>query len=1185
MPASFPVYLSQIIMLASLSLPALPRAGDRLRWGGLVPGADALAIAAVARAHPATLVVISASSAGAERIADDLGFFLDGHQRSVLRLPDWETLPYDRFSPHQDLVSDRLLALSRLARGEPVLLIVPVATLMQRIAPVAHVSAATLALAPGQRLRIATLRETLLCAGYRLADNVYEHGEFAVRGSIVDLFPMGHDTPVRIELFDDEIETLRSFDPETQRSLAPLARLALLPGREYPFDAAAIEGFRRRWHARFEHDHRACPDYRDVARGIAPGGIEYFLPLFFDACATLFDYLPRDCLLCVEDGAREEIERVWQQVEERHRSLAGDLTRPLLAPAEICLRPDEVLGGMKPFARIDFGPAPAPQRAGAHDFATREPPPIDERRERDAPARIAALAAAPGYGRRLFCAESAGRREVLNELLTRAGIKAPLVTGWDEFAAGDMPVALTIAPLAGSFGLEAPPWLLIAESALFGKRVMQRRRRTRAADGWDSAIRDLSELAAGAPVVHLDHGVGRYLGLQTLEVAGEHGEFLCIEYAEQAKLFVPVTSLGLVSRYTGIDGDAVPLHRLGSDQWARARRKAQEQIRDVAAELLEIHARREARPGHAFPHPGAAYDAFAAGFPFEETPDQQAAIDAVIGDMCAPRAMDRLVCGDVGFGKTEVAMRAAFVAVHAGRQVAVLVPTTLLAQQHFETFGDRFADTPVTIESVSRFRSGKEQKDVLERVAAGRVDILIGTHTLLGPEVRYRDLGLVVIDEEHRFGVRQKDRLKALRASVDILTLTATPIPRTLNMAMAGLRDLSIIGTPPARRLAVKTFVQRHEDALVRDALERELRRGGQVFLLHNDVQTIERRAGDVERLVPHARVGIAHGQMRERDLERVMSDFYHKRFDVLCCTTIIETGIDIPSANTIVIERADRFGLAQLHQLRGRVGRSHHQAYAFLLTPDARAMTPDAVKRLEAIAATDSLGAGFQLATHDLEIRGAGELLGEEQSGQIQAIGYTLYMDLLTRAVAAMRAGRDVEPELAARPALEIDLRLPALIPDDYLPDVHNRLILYKRVGSAAAEEELQRLENEIIDRFGPLPPPTRTLLRIARLRVAAEPLGIVRIEATASGGLLEFGANPRIDPLTIVDLVQHDPRRYRLDGATRLRFVEATTDAEARIGGVERLVTRLGAPVAARPAAAAAAAKAERHQRRSTR
>nr|MBP6482949.1 transcription-repair coupling factor [Pseudomonadales bacterium] len=887
------------------------------------------------------------------------------------------------------------------------------------------------------------------------------------------------------------------------------------------------------------------------------------LPLFFDQCATLFDYLPEQSLLCIEDAARAGIDQVWEAVNGRYRSLGSDITRPLLAPAEVFLPPDELRAALKRHTRIEFTALEQPERAGAHNFGAGELALAREAGKRDDPvARIAAIAALPQARRKLFCAETPGRREMLVELLARAGVKAQAVAGWEDFLRGEAPCAITIAPIAESFRLDEPSCLVVAESALFGKRVMQRRRRSRAAESAETSIRNLAELAIGAPVVHLEHGVGRYLGLQTLEVDGERAEFLCIEYAEAAKLFVPVTALDMVSRYTGIDTDAVTLNRLGSDQWARARRKAQEKIRDVAAELLEIYARRESRPGHAFAHTGAAYESFAASFPFEETPDQLGAIAAVMNDMCAPRAMDRLICGDVGFGKTEVAMRAAFIAVHSGKQVAVLVPTTLLAQQHFETFSDRFADLPVTIDSISRFRSATEQKQVLERVAAGRVDILIGTHSLLGSELRYRDLGLLVIDEEHRFGVRQKDQLKALRATVDILTLTATPIPRTLNMAVAGLRDLSIISTPPARRLAVKTFVQRHDEGVVKDALDRELRRGGQVFFLHNDVKTIDRRAAEIERLIPEARVTVAHGQMRERELERVMSDFYHKRFNVLCCTTIIETGIDIPSANTIVIERADKFGLAQLHQLRGRVGRSHHQAYAFLLTPDEKSMTPDAVKRLDAIAGTDSLGAGFLLATHDLEIRGAGELLGEEQSGQIQAIGYSLYMDLLARAVEAMRSGRLVEPELALRPAIEINLRVPALIPDDYLPDVHNRLIMYKRIASAASDEELHRLEVEMIDRFGLIPPPTRTLMRIARLRVAAQPLGIGKIEASASGGVVEFASQTSVDPLTIVDLVQHDPRRYRLDGGTRLRFIEATEGVEPRIACVERLLTRLATP-----------------------
>ncbi len=1154
--------------------PPLPRAGEHLRWGGLPAGAEAMVLASTAARLGQTLLVVTAESGTSERLEQEIRFFADENPLAsrVLRLPDWETLPYDRFSPHQDLVSERLQALARLAQGDPLVLLVPVATLMQRLAPVPFVAAGTLSLAPGMRMPTDRLRNLLVRAGYRAVENVYEHGEFAARGSVIDIFPMGLDEPVRVEYFDDDIETLRSFDPDTQRSTGALSALDLLPGREFPFHEEAIAAFRRRWHARFDNDHRACPDYQDIVRGVAPGGVEYWLPLFFDDCATLFDYLPEDTVVCVEESARAELDHSWEALKARHSSLGSDHTRPLLEPREICLPPDEVRAGLKRYTRIEFGKAPAPERAGAGDFPATSLEELQLSEKADAPARVQALLALKGT-RLLFCAETAGRREMLAEILRRAGARADAVAGWQDFLTSDARVALAVAPLAAGFALGTPRIAVVAESALFGRRVLQRRRRGRASEGWSSGIRDLAELGPGVPVVHLEHGIGRYLGLQALEVDGERAEFLCIEYAEGAKLFVPVTSLDLVSRYTGIDADNLQLARLGSDQWQKARRKAAEKIRDVAAELLEIHARRAARPGHAFEEAGAAYEAFAAAFPFEETPDQLTAIDAVLGDMSAPRAMDRLVCGDVGFGKTEVAMRAAFVAVNAGMQVAVLVPTTLLAEQHFETFSDRFADLPVSIASLSRFKSAQEQKEVLAKLAEGRIDIVIGTHGLLSPGVRYRNLGLVIIDEEHRFGVRQKDQLMALRSSVDMLTLTATPIPRTLNMAMAGLRDISIISTPPARRLSVKTFVQRHDDTVVRDALSRELRRGGQVFLLHNDVQSIEKRAAQITALLPEARVAVAHGQMRERELERVMSDFYHKRFNVLCCTTIIETGIDIPSANTIVIERADKFGLAQLHQLRGRVGRSHHQAYAFLLTPDEKSMTGDAVKRLEALAGTESLGAGFLLATHDLEIRGAGELLGEEQSGQIQAIGYSLYMDLLERAVKALRAGKLPDADADLRPAVDVNLRIPALIPDDYLPDVHNRLVLYKRLSSASGEDALAGLESEMLDRFGPLPPATQNLLRVARLRLLAAALGIARIEAGASSGLLEFAKDTQVDPLTIVDMVQQDPRRFRLDGGgIRLRFSQALPEAHSRIAFVEELLARFARRAHAAPPGARA-------------
>ena len=1143
--------------------PPLPRPGDHLRWGTLPAGADAMVLAATAAGLHRTLLVVTADSGTAERLEAEIAFFAaeGGLAARTLRLPDWETLPYDRFSPHQDLVSERLRALARLTAGDPLVLLVPVATLMQRLAPVAFVAAGTLSLKPGMHLPPEPLRKLLVRAGYKAVENVYEHGEFAARGSVIDVFPMGLEEPVRIEYFDEDIETLRHFNPDTQRSTGALAELDLLPGREFPFHEEAIAAFRRRWHERFDNDHRACPDYQDIARGVAPGGVEYWMPLFFDACATLFDYLPEDTVVCMEERARAELDHAWDALRSRHASLGSDRTRPLLDPREICLPPDELRSALKNYTRIDFGPEPAPERAGAGDFGASPLGQLQFADKADAATRIASLLALRDT-RVLFCAETPGRREMVAEMLRRAGGRATAVSGWQEFLASDVGVGLAVAPLDAGFVLQNPRLALVAESALFGRRVLQRRRRARESDGWTSGIRDLAELSAGVPVVHLEHGVGRYLGLQTLEVDGERAEFLCIEYAESAKLFVPVTSLDLVSRYTGVDTDNVQLARLGSDQWQKARRKAAEKIRDVAAELLEIHARRAARPGHAFEDPGAAYEAFAAAFPFEETPDQLSAIEAVLADMCAPRAMDRLICGDVGFGKTEVAMRAAFVAVHSGSQVAVLVPTTLLAEQHFETFSDRFADLPLSIASLSRFKSAQEQKDILARLAEGKIDIVIGTHGLLSSGVRYRNLGLVVVDEEHRFGVRQKDQLKALRASVDMLTLTATPIPRTLNMAMAGLRDISIISTPPARRLSVKTFVQRHDETVIRDALSRELRRGGQVFLLHNDVQSIEKRAASITALLPEARVAVAHGQMRERELERVMSDFYHKRFNVLCCTTIIETGIDIPSANTIVIERADKFGLAQLHQLRGRVGRSHHQAYAFLLTPDEKSMTGDAIKRLEAIAGTESLGAGFLLATHDLEIRGAGELLGDEQSGQIQAIGYSLYMDLLERAVKALRAGKLPDGDTELRPGLEVNLRIPALIPDDYLPDVHNRLVLYKRLSSAEGEDALLRLEGEMLDRFGPLPPPTRNLFSLARLRQLAATIGIARIEAGTASGLLEFARDTRVDPLTIVDLVQQDPRRFRLDGGgSRLRFTEPLPDGPARLAFVEELLVRLAA------------------------
>ncbi|MFN3587093.1 MAG: transcription-repair coupling factor, partial [Moraxellaceae bacterium] len=978
----------------------------------------------------------------------------------------------------------------------------------------------------------------------------------------IDLFPMGTDYPLRIDLFDDEIDTLRRFDVETQRTVENIPAVELLPAREFPLDKGAIRHFRDAWAQAFSGDPKRCPVYQDVANGLAAGGIEYYLPLFFEETGTLFDYLPDNALLFVDAGAHGQALHFWQEVQNRYESRRHDSTRPLLPPEKLFLRDNELFAAIGRFPRVDWQAGAVDERAGSCNLPFTPPPalPVDARAEQPL-AALNTYLLGHGDARVLFCAETAGRRESLLELLARGGLKPRAMDGWADFlASGDPTPAIAIAPLEQGLSLDSPALRVIAESQLLGQRVMQRRRRKASSQdvSAEMGIRNLGELQPGAPVVHIDHGVGRYQGLVTLELDGEPQEFLLLEYADNAKLYVPVASLHLIARYSGADDAAAPLHRLGTEQWSKARRKAAEQVRDTAAELLNIYARRAARPGHAFRFDESDYALFAAGFPFEETADQAAAIVATIADLRAPRPMDRLVCGDVGFGKTEVAMRAAFVAVQDGRQVAVLVPTTLLAQQHYENFRDRFADWPVKIEVLSRFRSSKEVNAALAALSEGKIDIVIGTHKLLQPDVQFKNLGLIIVDEEHRFGVRHKEALKNLRAEVDMLTLTATPIPRTLNMAFSGMRDLSIIATPPARRLAVKTFVRESNDEVIKEALLRELLRGGQAYYLHNEVDSIEKCAADIAALVPEARVGIAHGQMRERELEQVMQQFYHKQFNVLVCTTIIETGIDVPSANTIIMDRADKLGLAQLHQLRGRVGRSHHQAYAYLLTPHKKAMTADAEKRLEAIAQADDLGAGFALASHDLEIRGAGELLGEEQSGNINTVGFTLYMEMLERAVKAIRAGKTPNLDAPLELATEVNLRISALIPDDYLPDVHNRLVLYKRISNAKSTEALDEMQVEMIDRFGLLPDPVKNLFAVTALKLAAEQLGIHKIDAGPAGGRLEFSPETKVDPMRLVKLIQAQPRRYKLEGADKLRFMLPSDDAAQRI---EVVRTVLGA------------------------
>ncbi|KAF0192511.1 MAG: transcription-repair coupling factor (superfamily II helicase) [Gammaproteobacteria bacterium] len=1143
---------------ASPLAPPLPsEPGDRIAWGRLYGSSDGLVVAMAAHRHHAPVVLITADARTSARVTQEIEFFNpDPQNLPLLTFPDWETLPYDAFSPHQDIVSERLASLYRLPRLTHGMLVVSVTTAMHRLLPHDYLDRSSLMLDVGEKLDPTAMRDRFTTCGYRCVSQVMEHGEFAVRGNLVDLFPMGSDIPYRIDLFDDEVESIRAFDPETQRSMASVASVRLLPAREFPLDEAAVARFREHYRATFEGDPQRSIIYRDVSNGIAPAGIEYYLPLFFDNTATLFDYLPRNTLFIISDGAREAADQFWRDAVERYEQHRLDPERPPLPPQQIYLQSPEFFQLAGTLPRVALGHFELEKRAGFYNMATRAVPTLTIQHRAAEPAAALTTFLKNFDGRVLFAAESAGRRETLLELLRQYRVHPAPFERWQAFLDSSAPVGITVAALENGLMLEDPSIAVIAEVQLFGEQAMQRRRRKARTRDSDAVVRNLTELEIGAPVVHEDYGVGRYQGLQILDVGGSTTEFLTLTYADGDKLYVPVASLHLISRYTGASPEHAPLHRLGGEQWQRAKRRAAERVRDVAAELLDIYARRAARSGHAFPVADDEYAGFSATFPFEETPDQQSAIDAVLADMRREQPMDRLVCGDVGFGKTEVAMRAAFVATQGGKQVAVLVPTTLLAQQHFQNFQDRFADWPVRIDLLSRFRSRKEQAAVLQELEDGRLDIVIGTHKLLQENVRFARLGLVILDEEHRFGVRQKERMKALRSEVDVLTLTATPIPRTLNMALSGIRDLSIIATPPAHRLAIKTFVSEWNDPLIREAILREIRRGGQVYFLHNQVESIENTARKLAQLVPEVEIRVAHGQMRERDLERVMLDFYHQRFNVLVCSTIIESGIDIPTANTIIINRADRLGLAQLYQLRGRVGRSHHRAYAYLLVPPRNAMTADAIKRLEAIESLEELGAGFMLATHDLEIRGAGELLGDEQSGQMHEIGFTLYTQLLERAVAALKSGQQPDLDKPLAHGAEVDLGIPALITADYLPDVHSRLVMYKRIANAASVEELRDLQVEMIDRFGLLPEATRNLFAITELKVQAQPLGIRKIEAGNDGGRIIFDEQPRIDAAKIIQLVQKQPQVYRLQGQEKLRFSMKLPAGAQRVQAVARVL-----------------------------
>ncbi|MFZ5579407.1 MAG: transcription-repair coupling factor [Pseudomonadota bacterium] len=1142
-------------------LPQRPR--DPLYWRRPSGSALSLLLAETVQRHDGPVLLIAASMQDAYRLESELGFFLGKSEWPILVFPDTETLPYDLFSPHQDLIAQRLAALDRLPELKRGVVIVSVPALLTRLPPTHYVRGRTIQLTTGQRLDVEAFRQRLTEAGYRSVTQVMEHGEFAVRGAILDLFPSGQTLPVRVDLFDDEIESLRLFDPETQRSLETIEALNLLPAREYPLDEEGIKHARKAW------GHYFDTAGRDLLRGLQQGlpfpGIEYYLPLFFEGLATLFDYLPaRTACLNLQDTGKAA-DDFLREARERHEQRRHDRERPLLPPEMLFLSHEQIDTLLFERLQVRILAEDDPAFPQAARFPAKALPDLSWQARSEDPAQALRAFIADFDGKLLIAAESPGRREALGDLLRRHELRFDTVESWPDFLASDKRYLIATAPLEEGLYLPSPARgeglsvAIISEAQLFAERVAQRGKRVKRTRDAESLIHNLTELAEGAPVVHEDHGVGRYQGLTVLEVGGLTQEFLTLEYAGGDRIYVPVASLHLISRYTGANPENAPLHKLGSDAWDKAKRRAMEQTRDVAAELLDLHARRAARKGHAFRLDAEAYARFAEGFPFEETADQLSAISAVIGDMTSGQPMDRVVCGDVGFGKTEVAMRAAFVAVQDGRQVAVLAPTTLLAQQHLRNFRDRFADFAIKIEGLSRFTAGKETKQVLDAMAEGKVDIVIGTHKLISPEVRFKNLGLVIIDEEQRFGVRHKEQLKNLRAEVDLLTMTATPIPRTLNMALSGLRELSIIATPPKERLAVKTMVTGWDTTLIREAILRELKRGGQVYFLHNEVDTIERITRELSELIPEARIQFAHGQMPEKDLEQVTADFFHQRFNVLVSTTIIESGIDNPSANTILINRADKLGLAQLHQLRGRVGRSHHRAYCYLITPAKGAMTPDAVKRLEAIEKLEDLGVGFTLATHDLEIRGAGELLGESQSGQMNEVGFSLYMELLDRAVKAIKSGKQPELMQPLRHGAEVDLRLPALLPDDYVADVHTRLILYKRIASLATQQELDEIRVELIDRFGLLPPAAHNLLRQASLRLRAQTLGIRKLEAGPQGGRILFEPQPPIDPMSIVKLMQQEPKTYQLGGQDTLRFNAPMTEPEQRFVFLERLLNRL--------------------------
>ncbi len=1156
---------------AIMQLPAIAP-GKRYTLPRPHGSSDALLLARHAQAQKAQgrlVTLITAEPADTQRLEGELAFFAPDLRIAVF--PDWETLPYDTFSPHQDLISERLATLWRVQQREVDVVLMPASTALVRLAPPAFLAGYTFHFKQKEKLDEQALKSQLTLAGYSHVSQVVSPGEYAVRGGLIDLFPMGSPVPYRVDLFGDEVDSIRTFDPDSQRSLYPVPEVRLLPGREFPMDEAARTAFRARWREKVDGDPTKVRIYKDIASGIATAGIEYYLPLFFDATATIFDYLGAQAHLVLHGEVDEALKKFWTDTRERHRFLQHDRERPILPPEDLFLKPDDFFLLTSAFSTLAVrGKEPVEWARPLGDLSV-------DRGSPD-PLRKLQLHLGQTAHRVLIAAESGGRRESLLELLRDNKIEPPSVDSLAEFLAGDERYAIAVAPLAEGFFWHEPAdgvaVQFVTETELFATSPTARRRRKQEqVSDVNALIKDLSELKVGDPVVHANHGIGRYVGLKHIDLGDGDSEFLHLEYADKATLYVPVAQLHLISRYTGVSAEEAPLHRLGSGQWDKAKRRAAEQVRDTAAELLNLYARRAAREGYAFRFSPHDYEAFATSFGFEETADQKAAIHAVIQDMVSPKPMDRLVCGDVGFGKTEVALRAAFVAVIGGKQVAILAPTTLLAEQHYQNISDRFGRWPVKVAELSRFRSAKEIKAALEGIEDGSIDIVVGTHKLISDKVKFKRLGLLVIDEEHRFGVRHKEAIKAMRAEVDVLTLTATPIPRTLGMALEGLRDLSVIATAPQRRLAIKTFVRNESSGTIREAVLRELKRGGQVYFLHNEVETIENRRDKLQELLPEARIAIAHGQMPERELEAVMRDFVAQRHNVLLCSTIIETGIDVPSANTIVISRADKFGLAQLHQLRGRVGRSHHQAYAYLLVPEVEGLTKQAAQRLQAIQDMEELGSGFYLAMHDLEIRGAGEVLGDHQSGNMMEVGFQLYNEMLAEAVRSLKAGK--EPDLLSplSATTEINLHAPALLPNDYCGDVHTRLNLYKRLATADKNEHIDTLLEEITDRFGKLPPQGQTLFDVHRLRVLAKPYGVAKIDSAPALTVISFRPNPPVEAIRIIELVQKN-RHIKLAGNDKLRIERAMADPKERAQLIREVLRALGQPKAAADANATSAA-----------